>query len=251
MTTLLIDTDIVIFQAASVHQSSVQWDEEDEDSWTTNVDLDLATRMLSENIERFVKMFSASRVIMCLTDKVNWRSSVLPSYKQNRSGLAKPILLPELRDYVMANYETFLRPTLEADDCLGILATHPKLVPGDKILISEDKDMQTIPCVQFNPKKDKKPRRVTVEEAHKFHMFQTLTGDTVDGYKGCPGVGKAKALKALDCPMEFMWHSVVQEYTYRGLTEEDALVQARVARICQHTDYNYQTKEVILWNPET
>jgi DNA polymerase-1 len=249
MTTLLIDTDIVIFQAASVHQSSVQWDEEDEDSKVTYTDLESSVRMLSDNIQRFVDMFDASRVIMCLTDKINWRSSILPSYKQNRSGLAKPLLLPELRDYVMTNYETFLRPTLEADDCLGILSTHPKLVSGKKILISEDKDMQTIPCVQFNPRKDTKPREVSIKDAHRYHMYQTLTGDTVDGYRGCPGVGKVKAAKALDCPMEFMWHSVVQEYAYRGLTEEDALIQARVARICQHTDYNYQTKEVILWNP--
>jgi DNA polymerase-1 len=42
---------------------------------------------------------------------------------------------------------------------------------------------------------------------------------------------------------------VVAAFESKGLTEEDALVQARVARICRASDYDFKTKEVKLWNP--
>ena len=35
------------------------------------------------------------------------------------------------------------------------------------------------------------------EEGRYFHMMQTLTGDTADGYPGCPSVGKVTAEKIL------------------------------------------------------
>ena len=34
-----------------------------------------------------------------------------------------------------------------------------------------------------------------------------------------------------------------------GLTEEDALVQARVARILRADDYNFKNGEITLWEP--
>jgi DNA polymerase-1 len=46
-----------------------------------------------------------------------------------------------------------------------------------------------------------------------------------------------------------LWEIVVSYYEAKGLTEEDALVQARVASICRYTNFNYQSKEVILWQP--
>jgi DNA polymerase-1 len=41
----------------------------------------------------------------------------------------------------------------------------------------------------------------------------------------------------------------VEAYAKKNLTADDALVQARVARILRHTDYNFKTKEPILWTP--
>lgn len=36
----------------------------------------------------------------------------------------------------------------------------------------------------------------------------------------------------------------------QGMTEEDLLVQARVARILRATDWNFEKEEPILWTPE-
>jgi hypothetical protein len=49
-----------------------------------------------------------------------------------------------MRAYCHEAYETFEREGLEGDDILGILATHPTLVRGEKIIVSIDKDQDNI-----------------------------------------------------------------------------------------------------------
>tara|TARA_R100000700_G_C3130555_1_gene115965 strand:- start:592 stop:885 length:294 start_codon:yes stop_codon:yes gene_type:complete len=87
---------------------------------------------------------------------------------------------------------------------------------------------------------------VTETLANYMHLYQTLVGDATDNYKGCPGVGPKKATEILEEPT---WDSVVKAFEKAGLTEEDALVQARVARILRADDYNFHKEEVILWQP--
>ena len=68
----------------------------------------------------------------------------------------------------------------------------------------------------------------------------------------CPGVGPVKAEECLAEAKIYggpYWSAVVATYENKGLTEEDALVQARVARICRADDYDFKNKEVRLWNP--
>ena len=48
-----------------------------------------------------------------------------------------------------------------------------------------------------------------------------------------------------------LWKGVVETYFTKGLTEGDALIQARLARILRHEDYDYKKKEPILWTPRT
>ena len=43
------------------------------------------------------------------------------------------------------------------------------------------------------------------------------------------------------------WKAVVEAYAKESLTEADALVQARLAKILQHEDYNQKTGEIKLW----
>jgi 5'-3' exonuclease len=247
-TVALLDSDIFAFQAASVCQQNIDWGDGEP---TQSADLSTAIAMLDNAIDRVVTQLRADRTIVCLTAPNNWRRDVLPSYKSNRKDVVKPVLLADLRAHLETNYECFTRPTLEADDILGILSTHPTLVPGKKIIVSEDKDLSTIPGWLFNPRKDTKPRKITPESAHYYHMLQTLMGDAVDGYKGCPRIGKIRAAKILEDAEGDYWPSVVETYQLAGLTIDDALQQARVARICQFADYDYKLKKVILWNPET
>ena len=167
------------------------------------------------------------------------------------------MLREQLKQYCLDNYETFLRPGLEGDDVLGILATSPVIVKAkEKVIVSEDKDMRTIPGLYCNFKHYAEDgiRTITENEAAWWHMTQTLTGDTSDGYPGLPGCGPKGAEKVLGTdPAEWtyaiMWPKVVEAYAKKHLSEEVALQMARISRICQRDDYNFSEKRVILWKP--
>lgn len=254
-TTLLLDADIIAYQFASAVQKNYQWDEN-----TLSIDITSTDAEIMEGVDRYLlalqDMFSADRMIVCLSDpEVNFRKSILPTYKGNRTG-PKPVKLMWLKGAFSDKYETYQRPTLEADDVMGILSTHPTLIPGKKIIVSEDKDMKTIPGWLYNPNKDRDAHLVEEHDADYFHMFQTLTGDAVDNYKGCPKIGPVNAQKILmdgedmrHFSMKEMWSRVVATYEAKGLTEADALVQAQCAKILRFTDYNFKKKAVKLWQP--
>jgi len=138
---------------------------------------------------------------------------------------------------------------LEADDLLGITATSSK---EDCIIVSEDKDLKTIPCKIYNPAKDNKIHTITEFEADYNHMLQTLCGDAVDGYSGCPSIGPKTAEKILaECQTSAdLWDATLATFKKKKLSEEVALIQAQVARICRASEYNFETKEVIPWTPK-
>jgi 5'-3' exonuclease len=281
-TTLLIDADIVAYRIASANEKRINWGVDEEtgeeiQSHIFNEDFEDVKRQVRDTLDELMADTKADEYLICLSDdNANWRKKVLPSYKQHRKDSIRPEWLYPLKDHLAADYPAYRRPTLEADDVMGILSTHPKLIAGRKIIVSEDKDMKTIPGWLYNPKKDRKPWLVTPEEADWWHMYQTIIGDTTDGYTGCPGSGPKEAEEMLKAPFRWiayehtlkggprkgqeeirwkkeptdnLWEGIVSLYLKAGLTERDAVTQARVARICRHTDYNFTDKEVIYWNP--
>ena len=133
---------------------------------------------------------------------------------------------------------------MEADGCIGILAT---IKGSNSIIVSGDKDFKTIPG-RFYDFLRNEFYDITQEEADYWHLFQTLIGDTTDNYKGCPGCGAVSAKKLLDSEGA-TWETIVEAFEKKGLTESDALVQARVARILRASDYDFETKKPILWSP--
>jgi DNA polymerase-1 len=103
---------------------------------------------------------------------------------------------------------------------------------------------------------------VTESAGNHWHMMQTLAGDVTDGYTGIPGIGPKKAEKILDpfvktygvgeiidFDVVSAWHAIVAAYEKAGLTADDDLATARIARICRASDWNFKTKEVRLWTP--
>lgn len=277
MLTAIIDADILIYEAAAGAQHTIDWGDDVEVEPVA--DEQEAINLLNQKFDDTMARTWADDAVMCLSvsSDEGWRKKVLPSYKENRSTTKPPILRPFLKTYVQEHYKSYLRPEMEGDDIYGILMTHPSIIKGDKVGCSIDKDMKTIPGRHFNLT-TKEFFDISPEEADYWHMFQTLTGDTTDGYKGCPGVGKVAAekllrelIKPVSYPYEMkrgarkgeietrwdwteaasMWEVVLALYHKAGLTEADALVQARVARICRHTDYDFANKKVILWTPPT
>jgi DNA polymerase-1 len=48
---------------------------------------------------------------------------------------------------------------------------------------------------------------------------------------------------------EEAWKAVVRTFEAKGLTADDALVQARLARIVRDSDWDSEKMEVKLWTP--
>ena len=133
-------------------------------------------------------------------------------------------------------------PELEADDAMGIYAT--KLTGN--IIVSPDKDMRQIPGKLYNLEDT---TTITPDEGARWHLIQTLAGDQTDGYSGVPGIGVKRA-ETLFNKEGYSWATVVKAFEDKGLTEEDALLNARLARILTVEDYDSKQKEPKLWTPE-
>lgn len=276
---LLLDADFLAFQAAARVTRVVEWED---GILTTWADLEEAKEAFCSSVEALTsrnKRWSTAKVIMCFTDDHNWRKDVLPSYKAARSGVGKgkPLAYWLLVEWIMENYECFLRPGLEGDDCMGILSTKPSLIGcTHTIIVSPDKDFKTVPG-EFFWMTTGETLVLTQEDADYWHMYQTLMGDSTDGYAGCPGMGPGSAAEFLADPYvaiqatkvlksgprkgqeetywtkrplepgEDLWDGIVSLFQKAGLTEEDALVQARVARILRASDFDFKEKRPILW----
>ena len=116
---------------------------------------------------------------------------------------------------------------------MGIYATQH---PGN-IIVSPDKDMRQIPGKLYNLETT---QDITAEEGAQWHYIQTLAGDQTDGYSGVPGIGVKRA-ETLFNKEGYNWSTVVTAFEDKGLTEDDALLNARLARIL--TIDNYDTKD--------
>ena len=245
---LLIDGDIVAFQQSAAAQRTYVLPEADAPVVSACPDETLsAVRSL---VDRLWEELRADEVIVCLSDDfTNFRKKVLPTYKAARVGSSRPALLYDMKDALAQHYRVERWPTLEADDVMGILATQE--APEEKrCIVSWDKDMLTIPGFVYLPNRMKKPQQVSEVEANRFWLTQAITGDPTDGYKGCPGVGpKSKFVQAIqeEETLDSMWGHVLAAYESKGLTADDALAQARCARILRHEDWD--GRHPILWKP--
>jgi len=239
---LLIDGDILTYRTCWACQTQVQWDD---DVVTTATNLKEARSQALSTIYYWQEQLGVSEVVICFSPKGGkyFRHNILESYKATRKASQKPMGYHALVDYLKLNFEYVQVPMLEADDTLGILATNGEY--SRNIIVSVDKDMLTIPCEYYNIDKEV-TETITEDYADYMHLYQTLVGDSTDNYKGCPGVGPKKATDALKEPT---WDSVLAQFIKAGLTEVDALLQARVARILRADEYNFDTGEVKLWEP--
>lgn len=276
--TLLIDGDITAYQFAATAERPIDWGN---GVWTLHADAEFCIGQLDGYLEGLLDLLDAQSMVVVLSDTDNFRTRILPSYKQNRKGLRKPVCLSAMRQHMIDKWDVKLRPGLEGDDVLGILATHPTIIKGEKVIVSIDKDMRTIPGPLVNLKKAGVLKRegaisklsegieeIAPEDADLYHLEQTLTGDATDGYTGCPGVGPVHAAALLADPHTLIkgetktgkvqwktgepcsqWEAIVWRYRKAGFGEQEALTQARVARILRAEDYDFKRKEPILWTP--
>jgi DNA polymerase-1 len=245
---LLFDADIIAFKAAAAVERPIKWGD---GLWTLHAyeheAIDHCLTYISNVKRALIDWKQISDYTLYLTGPNNWRKDILPTYKENRKDTRKPLVLPAVRQWMIEEQNAVLSSTLEADDLLGIHATANPLTT---IIVSEDKDLQTIPALLYNPAKDTAVRHIGGFEAAYNHMHQTLTGDKTDNYDGLAGCGPVTATKILAPAKEpeDLWPLVVAAFKKKNLSEEHALVQAQVARICHASDLDKSGK-VIPWTP--
>jgi len=265
----ILDGDVLCYQ------SSVMNDDDGTVAWGEGVETGtkwagLTTMIVDRKIDQWCRLAGggAMNCVIVFSDRdgENFRKDFCPHYKENRMDFEKPDEYYLARDYIEENYKTHTIPRLEGDDVLGLLATGPN---GAKyVAVSTDKDIFTIPGTvlhvpHYNSKERPRILKNTMQKADHYWMTQTLTGDTVDNYFGCPGVGKVGAEKVLHrrTTLRSMWEEVLMKYAEHhdhkrwgekfrtDSAYDEALMNARCARILRYGDWNKETGEVNLWTP--
>ena len=116
-------------------------------------------------------------MLCCMSDHAgNFRKQIDPSYKSNRRKTRKPVGYVAFCDWVRETYATVSKPMTEADDIMGIIATKPGN-QGKVTIVSDDKDMKTIPGRLYRPMSDELIE-VSEADADRYFLTQVLTGDS-------------------------------------------------------------------------
>ena len=242
---LALDTDILLYRAASAAETEIDWGG---DVWSLYADLKDAKEVFELQIDRITAKLGIADYVCCLSDHGNnFRRDVDPTYKSNRKGTRKPVGYTALCDWVQTSFRSFKKPGLEADDCLGILAT----MPSNKnkcVMVSDDKDLKTIPGNLYRPMADEQ-LEISEADADRFFLTQVLTGDPTDGYPGIKGIGPKKAEAILGSRPH--WGAVEKAFLDAGMTRDDAITQAQLARILRWTDWDEEGDKIKLWQPNT
>jgi DNA polymerase-1 len=235
---LLIDADYIVYKSCASAETEIDWGD----------DVIMVISQFSQalaNVKRELKkienaFFSSTDTILFFSDSINFRKSILDSYKGHRNR-KKPCGYRRVIEELKTEYEVIRMDTLEADDAMGIYAT---LHPGN-VICSPDKDMRQIPGQLYDLKE---VTLISASAGHQWHYIQTMAGDQTDGYSGVPGIGIKRATELLSKD-GYIWPTVVKAFKEKGLNEDIALQNARLAKILTCEDYDLKAGRPILWTP--
>lgn len=245
MIKLVFDADMILYVACNRNEQVIEWED---GMFTLHCYFEDVKNSFDEHVSELVDTVlehynhhGKYEIVMCLSHPDNFRKRLVDEeYKANRNTLRRPLCYKAMREWIAKEYNTLMYEGLEADDVVGIT------VGKNDVAISGDKDFRCIPCKQYDFMRNEF-FDVSKEDADYFHLYQTLIGDSTDGYKGCPHIGDVRAKRILnESPT---WDKVVDTYIKNGSTEEEALKNARLAFILRKGYYNKKTHEVKLWTP--
>jgi DNA polymerase-1 len=234
MTKLLIDADYIVYKSCASAEYDIDFGD---DVIVVGSSFKDAYGNTIRELDKIQSGYFDPDIILFFSDSTNFRKRVAPSYKGHRNR-KKPCGYKRVINALSSEYEVVRLPTLEADDALGIYATSH----DDCIIVSPDKDMKQIPGTLFNLDET---FTITPEEGWQWFLIQTLAGDSTDGYSGAPGFG-IKTSQKFFAEYGYTWNSVVRAFESKGLGEDVALQNARLAKILTANDYD---DGPILFNP--
>ena len=237
---LLIDADFIVYKCCAACETEIDYGE---DVIFVTSNFSDAYNAVKKEVEKIKSAFGGfASPILFFSDSKNFRKKIYPDYKGHRNR-KKPCGYKRVIRNLRIEYDVIVMPELEADDAMGIYATQH---PGN-VVVSPDKDMKQIAGKLYDLETSKD---ITAEEGARWHLIQTLAGDQTDGYSGVPGIGVKRA-ETLFNKEGYSWSTVVKAFEDKGLTETDALTNARLARILTIDDYDTKRQEPKLWTPES
>ena len=266
---LLIDGDLLVHRSTVACEKDVCFEDRYHILWS---DETTAWNILEDTLHELSEQSSLHEYKVAFSDpENNFRKHLSPEeYKSERKNTRKPLAYWSVRERVENKYDSMMLPNIEADDLMGLLMTK---YPGEYCIWTLDKDLKQIPGSHL---KDDEVITITEDMGDNFFFYQILAGDAVDGYMGCPGIGDKQANKIVHSNNKIvpvnhtlksgprkgqtetrwveeecsdMWEIICSYYSREGLTEADALRNARMARILRHGEY--KKGQPVLWTPPT
>ena len=236
---LLIDADYIVYKSCAACEYEIDYGS---DVIVVASRFSDAMNMVERELDkiRLAFPFKTGKTRLFFSDSLNFRKTLDPAYKGHRNR-KKPCGYRRVINELHTRYPCEIMPELEADDALGIYATKNK----GNVIVSPDKDLRQIPGQLYNMDE---MMSVTEEEGRNWHFVQTLAGDQTDGYAGVPGIGVKRAITLMD-KEGYTWKTVREAFESKGLTEDDALLNARLAKILTCDDYDFKANKFIPWTP--
>ena len=187
----IIDSDTLAFASASMAEG---------------MGVDQAYFNVNKSLEGLLARLNTSNYTLYLTGENNFRYKIFPEYKRYRRDLPRPEHLQAVKEYLKSEYQAVISDGCEADDLCGIDQCQSEKAGEETMIVSIDKDLDMVPGWHFSPAivrlgVEVRPERqylVSPLEAIRFFYYQLLVGDSGDGIKGVPGIGKVKAAKILE-----------------------------------------------------
>lgn len=252
--TALIDGDVLLY-------SICRGNERDADFGDIHVlysDFDECRGILQERLEEILDVTRCGSYEIHVSHKDNWRKDLMPGYKNHRKDVRKPLAFGRLKSLMLEYYRASVVPRLEADDTLGMRSRR-----GENMIVSLDKDFFAVPGTFARIAMDHSITiyEVSEDEARFNHFIQALMGDRVDGYPGCPGIGKVSAPRKINAVVSqpgrvrstealAVWKMLTSLYEAEGVDLSSVHENYMVSRILyQPEEYNYETREVRIQLP--
>lgn len=236
----LIDCDFIVYKNCAAAETEIDFGE---DIILVASRFSDALRLVEEDLYKIAEDLGCfDDSILFFSDSVNFRKTIDPAYKGHRNR-KKPCGYKRVINALKETFPVVVLPELEADDAMGIYATRE---PGQHIIVSPDKDMRQIPGDLYNLKDP--VETIDAEDARRWHLIQTLAGDQTDGYAGVPGIGIKRAVTLFENE-GYTWETVVNAFAAKDLDEDMALRNARLAKILQAENYDFDTKTIKHWVP--
>lgn len=190
----LLDLDIVGYRSAASCEPNKSKAEREP--------LEFAIARCDDLMRRILHETNASSYKGFISGPENFRYSIDPTYKANRSDKERPAWLEPVREHLVVNWNAIVSDGIEADDNLGISQT---MEYDETVICSIDKDLLQIPGMHYNFVTGVWSHITPLDGWRNFYT-QLIMGDKSDNIKGYDGLMRQKVPKFLQ-PVVDMIHS--------------------------------------------